>query len=204
MLDLPLIGEVGNWEKVDVSVAAIAADLLMLVLIVTPLTAKAAIKAANEAEKANQRSQDEMVMRLRPSLGIHPPDTRSIIKVKGGIGINIPIRNHGSWPANEVDIRIGGHFDAHTAMATANGFPIRKRNAIYGGEEFPQALDINAENSKAIVDGNPYCIAAIVTYSDSFDRRWRVEASYQFSFDSDDNVYSVEPLHVGIPEQVEA
>lgn len=85
MLDVLLVVEVGNWEKIDVWVAGIAAGLLVLVLIVTSITAKAAMGAAGEARRANDAAAVERRLRLRPWVGISLLKASRVIHEDGSV-----------------------------------------------------------------------------------------------------------------------
>ena len=70
MLEFLLVVEVGNWQKIDVWVAGIAAVALVIVLGFTIKTANAARDTANEARLANDLAQEEMDIRLAPFISI--------------------------------------------------------------------------------------------------------------------------------------
>jgi hypothetical protein len=124
MPDVLLAVEVGNWEKIDVWVAGIAAFLLVAVLIVTSITAMAAVGAAKEARRANDAAAVERGLRLRPWVGIGSLQASRIIHEDGSvtlagrghlttskeisdadvIGYSFSLTNYGQSPALRVGI----------------------------------------------------------------------------------------------------
>lgn len=78
--------EVGDWQKADVLIGAIAAALLIIVIGIQIWTTRQATKAAQAAKvsadaavEANQRAQLEMDVRLRPLINLGWPEARDIL-----------------------------------------------------------------------------------------------------------------------------
>ena len=78
--------EVGDWQKADVLIGAIAAALLIMVIGIqiwttrqATMAAQAAKVSADAAVEANQRAKLEMEVRLRPWINLGWPEARDIL-----------------------------------------------------------------------------------------------------------------------------
>ncbi len=191
MSNMQLAMEVGNWTKADVIIGGVGAALLLIVLGFNLFALRTATRSANEAKRANDRADEEMITRLQPYLAIHMPE-----QARGSI-FKVPVTNHGSWPANNIDIFVACDKDLNAALERINENPLRERNAIYGGDTFQQSVFPSKEDwTEGWINGDyPVHVVGRVTYYDPrTERRWRVEASYSLQG------LAIRPVKVGIPE----
>ena len=195
--------DVSNWDKMAVIVGIVTSTLFFLVLLAqviatcyTRRAANAARSAADEARRANNIAEQETVIRHQPSLAIHMPDLPPPDNQADPVILSVPIKNHGEWPANEIDIFLEANRDLDTAVALNNKKIRLSRNAIYGGDTFRNILPMSQADWRGMVNSEfPMFVAGCVTYNDpQTAKRWRVEASYRMEGSI------LQPVKVGVPE----
>ena len=188
MPGLILAVEVGNWEKVDVLVAGIAATLLLVVLIVSSVTAKAAVTASREARRANDAAEADHKRRIRPWIGIRDFDISRFFYASGGIifknddgrleipadaadgdsvGYTYSVQNFGQSPATTVGF---AKCSAHTLAELEIELGKEEgpgENTLFPSENLPQSFSIPFTIQKATQSGGSFYAGIRVVYGDS-------------------------------------
>ncbi|MCH8226082.1 MAG: hypothetical protein IIC97_09460 [Chloroflexi bacterium] len=207
-----------NWERTAVVVSSLSAvGLLALIglqiwaLSLTRAAVKdgrtsaeaalGSVKAAQDSalasENAVRRAEEEMDVRLRAAIGIGTPRVADPGLPGFPVLIQVPIRNYGDTPANNMDLFPRAGVDLESLWDEINGFEIQRRNAIFPDEEFPLNVWMTWDQHENMTQGTETIyVATRAYYSDYLNRDWVVESSHELLGDNR------LPIHIGLPSLV--
>ena len=166
------------------------------------LASSAATASADEAQAANKRAAEEMDIRLRASIGIGIP----IVEDSGfpsdanltAVRIRLPIRNYGETPATNMDLFPRAGPNLQLLWDEINGLNLRRRNAIFPGEEFPLICWLTRDEYQTLTESTEVLYVAIrAYYSDYLNRDWTVESSYVM------RGVTRQPVKIGVPTLID-
>lgn len=108
-MDFVIASAISNWDKIDVIVSIVSTSLLLGVVVLTVVTARAGITSANAASKsadaaeaANKKASDESKIRLRAYVNIGMP-TEYQVQSASGVTLAIYDVDKGIWMGDVLD-----------------------------------------------------------------------------------------------------
>lgn len=200
-----------SWTDPGVIVGVITAVLFLSVLVAQVLatratsrsadaatkSAQASIDSANAAQQANTMAAAEMDIRLRATIGIGMPVLRpESIWPYRQIGYEIPVRNFGETPADNMDMLPKIGLNLALLWEEVGKQELRRRNGLFPNQIFDLSAEISLREYNDLKATESLYFATRVFYCDYHENYWVVESSYEM------RIPHWYPVKIGVPIRI--